>query len=463
MLAKPGSGNKSKPTMHFILAAVFVVAMWLVGGASRFDAPAQLLARAASGLVLIVWVLTPQQNPLGGKRSVGLLLAAIALLVALQLVPLPPALWLSLPGRDLFSLAATISGEPQPWRPLSIAPSFTLNALFSLMVPVAAFCLFAPLTRQQHWRLVSLLLALALLTATLGVIQVAGGHYDQPFVNDMPGEVSANFANRNHAALFLAIAALLAPVRAIRAKARQLVAIVAACAATALFLLVILGTGSRAGLLLGIASAFLAVLLCRGRWSLPGVLRGARGLAVAAGVGAATIVLGLLVISSGRAAGLDRITSLDTADEMRLRALPTIIAMAEQYFPVGSGFGTFDPAYRISEPTELLRRTYLNQAHNDVLQIVVEGGLPAILLLLAGLGWFAYASVRAWRSRDAILARLGSCILALVIAASVIDYPARTPFIMMLTILGACWLGEAPNRNVAGGSDQSTPHRPKDA
>ena len=37
-------------------------------------------------------------------------------------LPLPPGLWLALPGRNELAGAATATGQPQPWRPLSLSP-----------------------------------------------------------------------------------------------------------------------------------------------------------------------------------------------------------------------------------------------------------------------------------------------------------------------------------------------------
>ena len=48
----------------------------------------------------------------------AMLLAMAIALVGLQLVPLPPALWTALPGREGLATAAQLAGFPQPWRPL---------------------------------------------------------------------------------------------------------------------------------------------------------------------------------------------------------------------------------------------------------------------------------------------------------------------------------------------------------
>src|SRR3546814_18506461 len=117
---------------------------------------------------------------------------------------------------------------------------------------------------------------------------------------------------------------------------------------------------------------------------------------------------------------------------MRARGLPTVLSMIAAYFPAGAGFGGFDPIFRLHEPFRLLKPTYFNHAHNDFLEVVLDGGLPAALLLLVAIGWYAIASIRAWRAsgRHSVLPTLGSSILLLVFVASAFDYPARTPMLI---------------------------------
>jgi len=113
---------------------------------------------------------------------------------------------------------------------------------------------------------------------------------------------------------------------------------------------------------------------------------------------------------------------------------------------VGSGFGGFDPIFRINEPFDLLKTTYFNHAHNDFLEIVLDGGLPAALLLAGALAWWGYASFRAVRSTlvapDDVPPLLGSALLLLLCIASLFDYPARTPMMMAMTIIAAIWLAQ---------------------
>src|SRR5690606_17001007 len=94
-------------------------------------------------------------------------------------------------------------------------------------------------------------------------------------------------------------------------------------------------------------------------------------------VTASVVLLVAAIVASatlGRAVSLERALSLDFGQDLRREALPTVWAMTKLYFPIGSGVGTFDPVYRIHEPDSLLSISYFNHAHNDLLEVVLDGG-----------------------------------------------------------------------------------------
>jgi len=101
----------------------------------------------------------------------------------------------------------------------------------------------------------------------------------------------------------------------------------------------------------------------------------------------------------------------------------------------GSGFGSFDSVYRQFEPRSLLSVTYLNEAHNDPLQIVIEGGIAAFALLLLFLSWWfrraAEVLVRP-RGRRPALERGALIVMLLLMLSSLVDYPLRTSLLAAL-------------------------------
>ncbi|GGB91888.1 hypothetical protein GCM10011494_07820 [Novosphingobium endophyticum] len=299
--------------------------------------------------------------------------------------------------------------------------------------------------REKRW-LPGLLLGLVSASAFIGLLQFSGTRFDHPLVNDTVGVVGGTFANRNHFALFTAFGCLLAPVWAFTegrgARWRGPVA----GGLVVIFALTILASGSRAGILLGALALGVGLALSWAgirrtlrrapKWVFPSLIATILG----------TVAIFVLIsIAADRAQSINRAFAADVGQDMRSRGLPTVLAMIETYFPAGTGFGSFDPIFRIHESFELLKPTYFNHAHNDFLEIVLDGGLPALTLLLAALGWWALASIRVWRMGGEplyVVPKLGSAMLLLVFIASAFDYPARTPMMMAIIVIAAVWLSQ---------------------
>lgn len=429
--------------LAFWLLAGLLIVLWFAGGASRADVAGQAVTRLFAWVVVIVFVIRARMPDLRPLRALFVLFGLSVAVVACQLIPLPPAIWSALPGHEMLLRAAEVTGQPQPWRPLSIAPSATANALASLVVPGSVLLLCANLTRRQHWTVARLLLGLVLAGSFVALVQVSGANYSNPLINHVSGSISGNFANRNHFALFVAVGCLLASViGAARDDFNRWLAF-GAMLLIPFFALVILAVGSRAGLVLTVLAIVMGLAI--GQANLRNLLRAlpkpaAIGLTALALAGVTGIVGAAIVLD--RAESVDRALSLEASADLRRQALPHVIEATQSYFPTGAGFGTFDQAYRIVEPDALLRLTYFNHAHNDWIETVLSGGLAGALLLVAMLAWFATAVWRMWCSREGIrgLSAVGAGILLLFMIASLFDYPARTPMGMTLVVLAAVWL-----------------------
>jgi O-antigen ligase len=432
------------PSLPFGLLAVLLALLWFAGGASRADVIGQVVTRAGSWAILIVLILFAARPRWQLVAPVAWFVLAAIALVVLQLIPLPPSVWTALPGRGLLAQAAIVTGQEQPWRPLSISPGATVNALSSLIVPLVMLLLLAGLTQAEHRRMILLFLGLVLASSLIGLLQFSGTRFDHPMVNDVGGFVSASFANRNHFALFAAIGCLMALVWGFQDRHVPRWKVLVTIALLLLFGLIILATGSRTGMLAGALGIGTGLLIVHHRIASE-LRRLPRWASVSLVVGVLVLLGGAVLLSMtlNRAVSLERALALEVGDDLRQQALPTVLAMIVMYFPAGTGAGTFDPAYRISERTDLLGLQYFNRAHNDLLEVVLELGLPALLLLGVAIGWWFWMSVRAWRAKDnsqSLLPRLGSGILLLVLVASATDYPVRTPMIMAIMVTAAVWL-----------------------
>lgn len=443
-MARPSSTRaQDRPDLAawLLIAAVAFVA--LTGGASAPDALGQPLVRIGVALLAAVAIGAGLRFDFRRYRAPALWLAAAALLTAAQLIPLPAGLWRSLPGRAAFDLSALVPDLASVWRPAAIVPDLAWNALFSLVVPAAVLLLLAATPRAQLRWLPPLLVAVAGASGVFAAIQFAGAAPDDPLINERIGYASGLFANRNHQALFLAIGVAAAcqwgatrPFSPVRAAV--------AGVSGAWFLLMLLATGSRAGLalgLIGLAGGAIIVVSAVRREGLR--LPRRRMFGLAAGGVLALAGLMALSISAGRSESLSRLNDAAIGEDMRVRALPQVLDLAQTYGTIGAGQGAFATLFKAIEPDALLKPTWFNHAHNDYLELVIAAGVPGVLLLLVALIWLARLVWRAWRAPptgEVQRARLGSIVILLTLLASATDYPARTPLVMTVLVLAVGWL-----------------------
>jgi O-antigen ligase len=205
---------------------------------------------------------------------------------------------------------------------------------------------------------------------------------------------------------------------------------------------VLLATGSRSGLVLALVAAVSTYFVAPVKLRLWAGRRVNLFLLVPAIIAP---VLAILMVLFGRALAVDRLTRLSLySSEVRITNVSTVWDLVWRFFPFGSGFGSFDPIFRGFEQDSQLDETYFNHAHNELLELAMTGGAPALLVLVAFLlwaGWRTYAASRAGaRDSDSVFVRLGAVMIALMLAGSLVDYPLRTPIFAFLFALACSWL-----------------------
>lgn len=279
----------------------------------------------------------------------------------------------------------------------------------------------------------------------VGLAQAAGAPialYNRVIV-ERGVEATGLFGNRNHQAALLA---LMLPALAVAARMSaqfgpngRFIRVVAAGAALFVIPLLIV-TGSRAGLAVGILSTF--ITLFYGLFGSERLARFHPGIAIAiklgTGLAVLAVALGLTVVA-GRGLVLSRIEAAST--DLRPKLWASIVPILPDYQPLGSGIGSYVEVYRSREPVSLLRETFSNHAHNEYLEIFLTAGVPGLMLLLwAG----ALLAASLWRNRrgadvETLLARLGGTMIVLLACASITDYPVRTPMLSAVVALAATW------------------------
>lgn len=404
-----------------LMGVIFVLAM--CGGSSRPDVLGLVVLRPVLLIALLYYLYLPVTVTTRDVRSLMILLALFAGWILVQLLPIPNTLWRALPGHARFAGADSLIGAT-PWRPISLVPEVTLNALVSLLTPFVMVIGLETAGVRAKRAIPLVLMMLALVGALFVLAQVAMGSgpiYDVPHPT-----ASGLFANRNHQALSLAIGI---PYAALWASSKtDMIAPTARFGIASIAIVFIAGaiavTGSRAGVALGAI----------GIVSLPFVVPARLWQVRTARIGAAVVCCVLLLfvgatIYFDRAQSVSRLFQMqDLSREGRIEFLPVTWSILRDFLPFGAGVSVFDPIYRTYEPDWALHLGYFNRAHNDWLDLVLGGGVVAGLLLLSLillLGRAGWRGVRDRQHRNWTIA--GVTALVQVGMASTVDYPLRTP------------------------------------
>ena len=423
--------------------------LFFMGGSSRPDVWSLPILRPIAVLSLFYGLWSLSRQDFARHRFLFSVSAAVVALIVASLIPLPPFVWTALAGRDVIVAIDGAAGLSGAWRPISMAPDLTWNALFALVIPLAILTNGVRLSTAEHRIVIMTVLLGGGITMAFALLQIVGGG-DAAFYlyrHSSFGEPSGVFANRNHEALFLAsLLPLLGFLLATRDRTsrRGETTRFLAFAGSLVTLTFILVLGSRAGLVAGliglISFALIAALSSgsRSRWmiSRTRLMIGA----------VATIIAGAIIasaIAAGSARSIQRLLESDDRGELRYIVWPIIRQSLSQFMPAGTGIGTFERVFRTIEPDAILSPTYLNHAHNDWLEVALTGGAPGIVLMLVAVIGYLMAMARVW-SLPAGPARaagwMGLVMIFMAAIGSIIDYPLRAPILSALFALSCVWV-----------------------
>ena len=452
----------TSPNARFFVLVAFIIIVSFMGGGSRPDIQSLVVLRPVAFIFLAYALLVAKSDEIRPVMVPLALIGLLALLMVIQLVPLPPDWWENLPGRQPFAVIAEQIAMSDVWRPISMVPSRTLNSLFSLVVPLAMILLCAIQAPEKNRRIVGVLIAVGVISALLGALQLAGSNRSALYLYritnaDMPVGL---LANRNHQAVLLSISLLMSAwyfvsFRLVPDKKLEW-ARFSMLLMPFLFLPLIVLTGSRLGILAGAIATFASGLMLLYRGDIVSGKSAGSKIAVFVakkraliGMAALVALVGLLAFLFSDSLAVRRLVSARLFDDLRADLLPVLLTMAREHIVFGTGFGSFENVFRSYESTELLRPNYLNNAHNDWLQLVIEAGVAGIVLLASFLLWAGRAIIKGYSSgslRKKCQTDLCFGILLILAIASMVDYPLRVPMMMVLACFCIVRLAHVPNR-----------------
>ena len=378
------------------------------------------------GIAIIAWALLDRRAPLPSTaRPILLLAIAAALIVALQLIPIPASF--SVNGvRGRIVEGYPVLGLRAPRLPTSVTPYESLSAVFCLIPPLAIFGAIARLNAYRRSWLAAALLGATLFGILLGALQVATSGvgprwylYDQTNL----GLGVGFFANANHMATLLVIsipflAAIVSSAR--NNNLQRYSALLTIMAAMALLIVVgIALNGSLAGYALAVPAIAASVILILPKPNRIRIwLAGAAAIFAIAAVGAiANSSIGVGKI------GADANVSIVSREQI-FRTTGQAIG---DFMPLGSGLGSFAKVYRLYERPDSATSEWVIHAHNDYAELSLELGLAGVLLAVLFLGWWVSRVRAVWlEGEGGPFAMAASIASAAVLVHSLVDFPLRT-------------------------------------
>ena len=391
--------------------------------------------------------------------SLEIALLAIVLGMAIQLVPLPLAMFTRIqPAADRFlsNFSLLYNLQPPAWHPLSIDPAQTAIALG---LAVGNALLLAGLVRLSErmdleWladRLAWFGLGLTLLAFVQKAL-AAGSETELVYGVWHPvygGVPFGPFINRNHFAGWMAMLMPLVMAyscgvleRAPSLRSRDAGGWIQWVARPAVsqflfiaFSVLVMGTGvaltrSRSGIL-GFAVALLVLAMFMWRRA-----KG-RGVRVLAGVYVVSLILGA-VVWAGAQATVSKF-SLSESDLLqgRLPAWHDTMHIVSDFPVFGSGMGTYGTAMLLYQTGD--RTALYQQSHNDYVQLLAEGGLLVVIPAVWLIGLAAARIRRRLASADDPMRswlRVGAIAgLAGIATQSLVDFTLQMPGVRPLFVL----------------------------
>lgn len=430
---------------QWLTPALVAFVMVFGGGGSPAPLP-ELLVELASLLALGAWLFSrPVHGPNPSDRPLWIGIVIFVAIPLIQLVPLPPALWHALPGRDGEIAALGLIGQADSWRPISMAPYMTLASTLSLIPPIVILYFVSQLSLDERTKVLGTVAAIGLAAGMIGMLQVASGNgrWFLFYAHQSPGFATGFQANRNAGADVFLISGI-AAVSYCGARAslikNALGKLVLAAIILTLLLLVVL-TGSRAGTALSlIAIGVSAFVLFSGKRA---GKRAATKLLAIAGI-VAVVALGIVVATWNNAQIGRTWARFSITSEARTDLWKDTLFAIHQTAPVGSGLGTFVPVMTAAERLEVVDTSTPNRAHDDYLEYALETGLAGgvaligILLVLALRAYRTLSVTRSNRQRIQVIAALG--FLGILGLHSIVDYPMRSMAVAGLAAVGIGFL-----------------------
>ena len=438
-----------------LIAICWIAACFILGGASNGGVVGNLLLQISAAAIVSATIFRGVAGGLdANEKPLAALLVGLIVWIAITLIPMPPVLWSHLPGREFVAKGYRLMGMDLPWLPISLTDDRTVRSALSLLVPVASYLLVRQLDEDGRMRVAVSIVTFACLSVLLGFAQIMGGESSplRPYEITNQSAPVGLFANTNHfatmllAAIPLAMAFLAYQTKNKRRSSKIGFDRLASFGAAGTCIAGLLLIGSNAGLLLMVPAVAGAFLL--GPWR--GLIAHRR---FALGFGLSVLAFGGLIVAGFASGTLTDKVGVSATSRSHITGIT--LDSARAFLPVGAGLGSFPAIYLMESGGQGTNREWMNHAHDDPAEVLLELGAPGAILMALFALWLIRSTVMVWtRPRLGSLnpltqaASLGATLVAL---HCFVDYPLRSGAIAAL--FGAL-LALLVGRNLEAGAVQ---------
>lgn len=440
------------------VAPLYLLACLLLGGSAQGVWQNALLQ--ICGLAIILWAAAWPPSDALPRSARPLLWIALAgiIVVILQSIPLPSSIWaqgVRAPIADGYRAL----GQTLPALPLSLTPYKSLSSLLGLIPPLAMFCAIARLRACRTSWLAVALIAGTIAGILLGVLQISAARTNPrwyPYPDTNIGAAVGFFANANHMAMLLLVCFPFAAAVGRDGMQRGLQrasALLAGLGGLALLLVIGIALNGALAAFALVGPVVLASSLILLQPST--VLKRVVAFLIIAWVAGGLLLLSNTSIGATKA-GSDIQESVGTRGEI----LHTTSKAIADFFPAGSGLGSFRQVYRTYESPDAVTPEYVIHAHNDYAELVLELGAAGLVLIIVFLAWWASAIWGVWRRSEggpyALAAAVASAVL---LAHSLVEFPLRTASLSVIFALCMALLADRRRSHAPQSTDlRSTRH-----
>lgn len=412
---------------------IFLCLCLILGGTSQDIIQPKYVLYIFSILIIAVNMVRfpPQSNwkvfliPISG-------LGIIILTCLLQLVPLPPDIWSNIQGRDSVAQAFDTLGIARPWLPISLTPEITRFSLLDFLPPIAIITIFANgITQESLIKSVKFILAISIISIFLGLLQFSTSQdifYLYEVTNDK--SLVGFFSNRNHLVTLLLVAFPFAVSLLYQRSDTQKRSLLLALPLAIIFGIILVG--SLFGYVLALPVILLSLFIYATQKRINFV-----PLYIFIILGFAITAIDTLLLN-GYILGLIK-TVATLAFDQRVEFTFLTYEVARDYFPMGSGLGSFENVYK---QYSHVGTRFVNHAHNDFIEILLEFGVFGVIYLIAFILYLVRMTLNVADSNldVSIFAWPAVIGIGVITLHSFVDYPLRTIAISSLFTFCLCLL-----------------------